>query len=116
MEERRKTTRLSLGESSILDFNGAACFVVDACKTGLGITFISAVTWPEEIELKYILPREPEKERLVTCRTVWERSMDYYKTGSTEIVRRRGLEFVDPASENSERLFHHLSSIGSSVN
>jgi hypothetical protein len=111
MEERRKMKRMILDESSILDFNGAACFIVDACTTGLGITFISATEWPEKLNLKYTLPHESGKERRVECRTIWESSMDYYKTGSTEIVRRRGLEFIDPDSENVDSLFRHLSAI-----
>lgn len=110
--ERRKSERLVLDKSSILDFNGAACFIIDTCVTGLGITFISALDWPEEIDLKYTLPQESEKERRIACRTVWESSMDFYKTGSTEIVRRRGLEFIDPDSESADRLFRHLSAIG----
>lgn len=112
MKERRKFQRLILDESSLLDFNGAACYIVDACAAGLGITFISTNDWPVEIDLKYILPQESEMERHVRCRTVWESSMDYFKTGSTEIVRRRGLEFVEPDSENAGRLFDHLSAIG----
>lgn len=112
MEERRKFKRFILDDSSILDFKGAACFIVDACAAGLGITFISTTEWPEEIDLKFTLPRDSEKERHVLCHTVWESSMDYYKTGSTEIVRRRGLEFVDPDSENAGRLFNHLSAVG----
>ena len=109
MDERRKTNRIIPSESSTLDFNGSACFVVDVCRAGLGITFMSHVGWPDEIELKYTLPQESNKVRHIPCHTVWERSMEYYKTGSTEIVRRRGLEFIDPESENVDRLFHHLS-------
>ena len=95
---------------------GTSCFIIDACKTGLGITFISDTKWPEEIELKYTLPRETEGERRVAFRTAWESSMDYYKTGSTETVRRRGLEFIDPASENADILFQHLSALGTRDN
>lgn len=116
MEERRKFKRLTLDDSSILEFNGADCFIVDACSSGLGITFISVFEWPEEIDLKFKLPQESGEERHIQCRTVWESSMNYYKTGSTEIVRRRGLEFIDPESETANRLFQHLSAIGNREN
>jgi hypothetical protein len=112
MDEKRKFKRLILDDNTIANYRGAACFIVDACASGLGITFISNSGWPQEIDLNFTLPQESDKERYVPCRTVWESSMGYYKTGSKVTVRRRGLEFIDPESENASRLFDHLSVIG----
>ncbi len=108
--EKRKQERLHLEEFPTLIYQGEACLLVDVSLTGLGITFISDEDWPENITLEYSLPKESGRKWLLPCHTVWRSSSDFYKVASRKTIRRRGLEFVDPNSEDVDELFHHLDS------
>lgn len=106
--EKRKQERLHLEEFPTLIYQGEACSLVDVSMAGLGITFISDEDWPEDIILEYPLPKESGQKWLLPCRTVWRSSSDFYRVASKTTVRRRGLEFVDPGSEDVEKLYNHL--------
>ncbi len=108
--ERRKQERLNLVEFPTLIYQGEACLLVDVSLTGLGITFISDEDWPENMTLEYSISRESGQKMLLPCRTVWRSSSDFYKLASKKTLRRRGLEFVDPNSEDVENLFRYLDS------
>ncbi len=108
MAERREQERQNLKWSHTLIYQGEACQLVDISMAGLGITYISDEDWPENITLEYSIHKESGRKRLFPCRTVWGSSLDFYQLGSKKIIRRRGLEFVNPRSENVDKLFHHL--------
>ncbi len=110
MAERRKQERLNLEKFPTLIYQGEACSLVDVSMTGLGITFISDEDWPKDITLEYSISTESGRKRLFPCRTVWKLSSDFYRVASKSIIRRRGLEFVDPSSEDVDKLFRHLDS------
>jgi hypothetical protein len=107
MDKRRKHERLILDDPSILHCHGKPCYLIDASKAGLGITYISDGDWPENMILDYILPQGSEKNGSVQCRTAWESRIDFFKLGCWETVRRRGLEFLDPGSKNAVVLYRH---------
>ena len=108
MAERRKQERLNLEKFPTLIYQGEACLLVDVSMTGLGITFISDEDWPENITLEYSIPQKSGWKGLLPCRTVWRSSSDFYKVASKRTIRRRGLEFVDPISEDVGKLYSHL--------
>ncbi len=108
MSERRKQERLNLEEYPALIYQGETCQLVDVSMAGLGITFISDEDWPENITLEYSIPKESGRKRLLHCHTVWETSSDFYTLGSKKIIRRKGLEFVDPRSEDVGKLYNYL--------
>ena len=110
MAERREQKRLTLAGSSTLICRGESCLLVDISMSGLGITFIGDEGWPKNLMLEYSLPKESGRKRLIQCRTVWESNLEFYITGSVKTVRRRGLEFIDPGSEDVEELYRHLDS------
>jgi len=100
-----------LEDSFNVRHEGKTCRVVDISQTGLGITYIGPDDWPEYMTLEYSLGQGSEKARLVKCRTVWESTMDFYKTRALEIVRRRGLEFMEKESRDVDDLHRHLRSM-----
>ncbi len=108
MAEKRKQERQNLKWSHTLIYQGEACQLVDVSMAGLGITFISDEDWPENIILEYSISKESGRKRLLQCHTVWGSSLDFYGFGSKKIIRRRGLEFVDPRSEDVEKLYNYL--------
>lgn len=107
MAGKREHERLVLDESSILQFRDRACYLIDASRVGLGITFISDEDWPENLTLEYVLPQGSVQRGVVRCCTIWESRMDFFKLGCWETVRRRGLKFLDPGSGNVDRLYHY---------
>ena len=113
--EKRTQKRLILESPFSVHRGEDRCRVVDISETGLGVTYISDENWPENITLEYSLDPRQEKKAL-QCRTIWETSMDFYKTRSDEIVRRRGLMFVDPDSGEVRELNRHLKKIKEGAN
>ena len=109
--EKRLKDRLIMEPSFNIHYKGSPCRVVDISSSGLGITFIGGEDWPEKLTLKYALSSETGKVGLIKCRTIWETSMDFYKARNEEIVRRRGLQFVDPESGSVEELKRYLKEI-----
>ena len=110
--EKRMKNRLTMESSFNIHHKGSPCRVVDISSTGLGVTFIGGEDWPEKLTLEYSLgSSDSGKVGLVTCRTVWETSMDFYKARNEETVRRRGLQFVDPDSGDVEELNRYLKEI-----
>ena len=109
--EKRLKNRLTLDDSFTIHHQGEPCRLVDISVTGLGISYLGGEGWPEKITLEYSLAPEAERKRLVMCRTVWESSMEFYKIRSKNTVRRRGLEFIEPGSEDVDELHRHLKSI-----
>jgi hypothetical protein len=109
--EKRLRNRLTLESSFNVFHKGSPCRVADISPSGLGVTFIGGEDWPENLTLEYSLGSADGRMGLVTCRTVWETSMDFYKARNEEIVRRRGLQFVDPDSSDVEELNRHLKNI-----
>ena len=107
MDKRRKHERLILDEPSILQFHGKACYLIDISEAGMGITFISDEEWPVNMYLSYSLPQGPDRNGSVHCCTAWELKMDFFKLGCWETVHRRGLKFLDPASQDAEILYSH---------
>ena len=107
-EEKRQQKRYILDKSFTLHHLGEPCRVVDISETGLGISYIGGEDWPERITLEYSLSPESETRKSVTCRTVWESRMDFYKTRREEVVRRRGLEFMEPNTGEVDELHRHL--------
>lgn len=106
--EKRTQKRLILESSFTVHRGEDRCRVVDISDSGLGVTYISDDNWPENITLEFSVDPEKEQKKALRCRTVWETSMDFYKTRSDEIVRRRGLIFVDPDSGEVRELNRHL--------
>jgi hypothetical protein len=109
--EKRIKNRLIMESSFNIHHKGSPCRVVDISSTGLGVTFIGGEDWPEKLTLEYSLGSEKGRMGLVTCRTVWETSMGFYKAPKEETVRRRGLAFVDPDSRDVEELNRYLKEI-----
>lgn len=102
-------------ESSFnIHHKGNPCRVVDISPSGLGVTFMGGEDWPEKLTLEFKVGSEAGRMGLVQCRTIWEASMDFYKARNEEIVRRRGLQFVDPDSSDVEDLNRYLREIGES--
>ena len=85
----------------------SACRIVDISPSGLSITFLGGDDWPDKITFEYSLERDPPRKRNVKCHTVWETSMNFYKTNSDVIVRRRGLQFMEPESSDVKELHRH---------
>ena len=110
-EDKRIGERIFLESSFTVRHQGKACRVVDAGPTGLGITYIDSDEWPRDMVLEYSLDRESGQVRQVRCRTVWESTMNFYKTRVQEVVRRRGLAFVETESPDAEALLNHLRSV-----
>ena len=108
MDERRKQERQHSKWTHTFIYQGEDCQLVDVSMAGLGITFISDEDWPENITLEYSIPKESGRKRLLHCHTVWESSSDFYTLGSKKILRRKGLEFVDPISEDVGKLYNYL--------
>lgn len=81
---------------------------MDISESGLGVTYISGEDWPAKLTLEYFLESGTDSAGLVKCRTVWETSMNFFKGRNDEIVRRRGLEFLEPRSRDVEQLYQHL--------
>ena len=111
MAEKRQQDRLTLDKSFTVYCLGEPCRVADVSKTGLGITFIEDEGWSENITLEYSLPQDETKKKHIQCRTVWESTMLFHKIGGKMIIRRRGLEFVDPRPRTIDELHRHLGSI-----
>ena len=109
--EKRSENRLIMESSFNIHHEGTPCRVVDISSSGLGVTFLGGEDWPETLTLKYYLGSEADRMGMVKCRTMWETSMDFYKARNEEIVRRRGLRFVDPDSGNVEELGRYLKKI-----
>jgi len=109
--EKRLKRRYLPDDSFTIHHGAKPCRIVDISVTGLGISYISAEVWPERINLEFSSTPESGRKRLVKCRTIWESSMDFYKIRSEEVVRRRGLEFIEPGSEDVDELHRHLKSI-----
>jgi hypothetical protein len=109
--EKRIQRRILLEDLFTLHHQGKPCRVVDISVTGLGISYISGEDWPEKITLEYSLNQESGQKRLVQCRTVWETTMNFYKTRTEEVVRRRGLEFIEQGSGDVGELHQHLRSL-----
>lgn len=109
--EKRLKARVTMEDSFNIHHNGDPCRVVDISLSGLGVTFLGGKDWPEELTLEYSLDPEFERSGLVKCRTVWESSMDFYKPRKEEIVRRRGLEFMEPGSEDIKELHSFLKNL-----
>jgi hypothetical protein len=107
MAGKREHKRLVLDDSSILRFRGKTCYLIDASRVGLGITFISDEDWPENMTLEYVLPQGSVQGGAVRCLTVWESRMDFFKLGCWETVRRRGLKFLDPESGNADMIYRY---------
>jgi len=98
MVERRKQKRLTLDESFTVHFQGEPCRVANVSLAGLGVTFIGGEDWPESITFEYSLFQEANQKKLVQCNTVWECAMVFFKNGRENIIRKRGLEFMDQTS------------------
>ena len=114
MTEKRQQDRWTLNKSFTVYCHGEPCRVADVSKTGLGITFIGDEDWPESITLEYSLPRDEIKKtpvQHIQCRTVWESTMLFHKVAARKVIRRRGLEFVDPRSQTVDELHRHLRSM-----
>ena len=109
--EKRRQSRLTMYDSFTIHHRGSSCRVVDVSLSGLGVTFIGGEDWPEDLTLEFSLSPDSERMKSVKCRTVWERSMDFYKARNDEKVRRRGLKFMEPGSGEVEELFQHLEKI-----
>ena len=109
--DKRVQQRYMLDDSFTILHQGEPCRVVDISIAGLGISYIGGEDWPEKITLEYSLAGDTGRKRLVKCRTVWESSMDFFKTRGEEIVRRRGLEFIEKGSGDVDELHHHLKSM-----
>lgn len=114
--EKRMRNRLTMESSFNVFHKGSPCRVADISSSGLGVTFIGGEDWPEKLTLEYSLGSVNGRMGLVTCRTVWETGMDFYKTRNEEIVRRRGLQFVDPDSGDVEELNRYLKKIAETNN
>jgi hypothetical protein len=114
--EKRMKNRITVESSFNVHHKGSPCRVVDVSRSGLGVTFIGGEDWPEKLTLEYSLGSHSGRVGMVTCRTVWETSMDFYKARNEEIVRRRGLQFVDPHSSDVEELNRYLKEIAETNN
>jgi hypothetical protein len=108
LADKRTQKRLIVEDSFTVHRGDDPCRVVDISESGLGVTYISEENWPEKITLAYTLDPKKGERKVFKCRTIWESSMDFYKTRSDETVRRRGLIFVDPASGEVKELNRHL--------
>ena len=106
--EKRIQRRYMLDDTFTIHHKGALCRVVDISVTGLGISYIGGEDWAEQITLEYALASESARKGQVRCRTVWESTMDFYRTRGEEKIRRRGLQFIEPASGDAEQLRIHL--------
>ena len=111
MTEKRHQNRIPLDATFTVYYREEPCRVADISKAGLGITFIGDEDWPEEISLEYRLQSDETQRMSIQCRTVWESSMSFYKTAKYEIIRRRGLEFVEPDSGAIKTLQRHMESL-----
>jgi hypothetical protein len=111
MTGKRQKDRLTLDKSFTVYCLGESCRVANVSKTGLGITYIGGEDWPERITLEYSLPQDGTQKEHIHCRTVWESEMLFHMVGSKVIIRRRGLEFIDPESETIDELHRHLRNI-----
>jgi len=109
--EKRIQQRFFLDDSFTLSYQGESCRVVDVSAAGLGISYISERDWPEKITLEYSPAPEPDLKKAVLCRTVWESTMSFYRTRGKEVVRRRGLEFIEKGCEDVNDLHRHLKSL-----
>jgi hypothetical protein len=106
--EKRKRGRIVPEGSFSVYHQGQSCRLVDISPMGLGISYLGGEDWPESIDLEFSLSEKPEQKRRVRCFTVWEASMDFYRTRSEEIVRRRGLQFMEPGSDDVNELNRYL--------
>ena len=108
---KRQQDRLTLDKSFTVYCFGEHCRVANVSKTGLGITFIGDGDWPESITLEYSLPQDEIQKKHIQCRTVWESTMLFHRVNARVIIRRHGLEFVEPGSQTIDELHRHLGSI-----
>lgn len=111
MMGKRQKDRLTLDKSFTVYCLGESCRVANVSKAGLGITYIGGEDWPESITIEYSLPQDEIQKEHIQCRTVWESTMLFHIVGTRDIIRRRGLEFVDPGSRTIDKLHRHLGSI-----
>ena len=108
MVERRKHKRLTLDEHFSVHCQGEPCRVANVSLVGLGVTFVGGEDWPESITFEYSLPQEANQKKLVQCNTIWECGMVFFKHGRENIIRRRGLEFIDQKSMDVDELQCYL--------
>ncbi len=111
MMGKRQKDRLTLDKSFTVYCLGESCRVANVSKAGLGITYIGGEDWPESITLEYSLPQDEIQKEHIRCRTVWESTMLFHMVGTREIIRRRGLKFVDPGARTIDELHRHLGSL-----
>ena len=108
MNSRRKDPRFTIRENVLVRYSGRSGWILNVSRKGVSILYANPSRWPDHLTLDLVLPERDVMIGGLRCAKVWECGIDSIGFLGNEVLRRRGLGFVEPDSPKVTLLMETL--------
>lgn len=108
MKSRREDPRFTIRENALVRYSGRSGWILNVSRKGMSILYANPSRWPDNLVLDLVLPEQDVAIVGLRCRKMWECGIDSIGFLGNEVLRRRGLGFVEPDSAKVTRLMETL--------